>query len=504
MHSKGKKIMISVVLALFLFGSGIALYQHNVKVQAEEAHEEQQRLLHVAEKNMNALYLDEKKEWLSDSISEKKIKEAELSIEAVTASNLSKAEQLMLDTITEQVQDAKSMFGIQSSIDKKFNNEMITKDTIEFSNEEKELALLKKNKPVFVKKMNETIEQSKQQIEIKQALVKFFSNYEQVEMKPDVSRSDFEHLKNKANSLSSETFKASLTDHFDAIQTTLEEREAKEKAEQAKKEQEEQREIEQEKQKKELEKEATEKQEEQSSTAADVNASNSVSDENSGNSHDTTNSHTSSDSDSAASSSEAAPTKQTGIEGLIASSQTSQYTDQILGVVANGSSSTVYLFEKNGSQWQTVLSVPGRVGYNGVGSSYEGSGRTPKGAYQLGFAFGTGPNPGTNLAYKQITGSSYWISNPEDSQYNTWQERSNSSSLDEHMSDYPTQYKYGITLNYNNGVNGGSAFFVHVNGNGATAGCVSVSESNMLYLMQHIRNGAYIINVNSEAELANY
>lgn len=323
-------------------------------------------------------------------------------------------------------------------------------------------------------------------------------------MKPDVSRSDFEHLKNKANALSSETFKASLTDHFNAIQRTLEEREAKEKAEQAKKEQEEQRKLAQEKQEKELEKEAAEKLEEQSSTAAEVNASNSVSDENTGNSHDTTNSHTSSDSDPAASSSEAAPAKQTGIEGLIASSQTSQYTDQILGVVANSSSSTVYLFEKNGSQWQTVLSVPGRVGYNGVGSSYEGSGRTPKGAYQLGFAFGTGPNPGTNLAYKQITGSSYWISNPEDPQYNTWQERSNSSTLDEHMSDYPTQYKYGITLNYNNGVNGGSAFFVHVNGNGATAGCVSVSESNMLYLMQHIRNGAYIINVNSEAELANY
>src|SRR5699024_10300701 len=104
----------------------------------------------------------------------------------------------------------KSMFDIQSSIDKKFNNEMITKYTIEFSNEEKELALLKKNKSVFVKKMNEIIEQSKQQIEIKQALVKFFSDYEQVKVKPDVSRSDFENLKNKANSLSSETFKASL------------------------------------------------------------------------------------------------------------------------------------------------------------------------------------------------------------------------------------------------------------------------------------------------------
>jgi len=41
-------------------------------------------------------------------------------------------------------------------------------------------------------------------------------------------------------------------------------------------------------------------------------------------------------------------------------------------------------------------------------------------------------------------------------------------------------------------------------GNGATAGCISVSESNMLYLMQHIRNGAYIINVTSESELAHY
>jgi len=94
-------------------------------------------------------------------------------------------------------------------------------------------------------------------------------------------------------------------------------------------------------------------------------------------SKETTQSQTSSK--SIASSKQVVPAQQTGIEGLIARSLTSQYTDQIIGVVANGSSSTVYVFEKkwwpNGRPSFLSQAVSG---YNGVGSSYEGSGRTPK------------------------------------------------------------------------------------------------------------------------------
>ncbi|EUJ39562.1 hypothetical protein BCAMP_07055 [Brochothrix campestris FSL F6-1037] len=38
----------------------------------------------------------------------------------------------------------------------------------------------------------------------------------------------------------------------------------------------------------------------------------------------------------------------------------------------------------------------------------------------------------------------------------------------------------------------------------ATAGCIAVPQATMAQLMQRIHSGAKIINVNTEAELANY
>jgi L,D-peptidoglycan transpeptidase YkuD (ErfK/YbiS/YcfS/YnhG family) len=201
-----------------------------------------------------------------------------------------------------------------------------------------------------------------------------------------------------------------------------------------------------------------------------------------------------------------APVTYSGILSNIANSKTATKTNQIIGVVAQGSYATVYLFEKKDGAWSTILSAKGRVGKNGIGKSTEGDGKTPRGSYTLGFAFGTGTNPGTKVAYKQITEKSYWISNVNDSEYNTWQERSSSSKKDEHLIKYPVQYKYAMVINYNASriKNKGSAIFLHCNGTGYTAGCVSVPQSTMLTLLKTISNKAYIMIGNSAGELQSY
>ena len=472
-----------MVLIVFFILGGINLYRYNINVKAEETKKEINAALTLVKKKANSLYSDENDDLLSETITKEKLKEAETSLKIAFALKLNDVQQKSLDTQSKKIAAAKQLFFIQSSIHNKFKDEKISSDDVEFSKEEKELAFFKNTHPLFFKEYTDIIEQSKLQLAVKQALTLFFDDFNKGIIKETISRSEYDQFKEKLESVSSESFKSCLTDACAAIEQELSRKETKEK------------EV-KEKERKETElKQVIETKKEESKKGTSSSESTATSKEpiqdKADSQPNTPASHTT-------------PPEQVGIEGIIARSSTSNYANQIIGVVANGSSSTVYLFEKSKEQWQTVLSMPGRVGYNGVGSAYEGSGRTPKGAYSLGFAFGTGQNPGTNLAYKQITDHSYWISNPDDSQYNTWQERTSSSSLDEHMSDYQAQYKYGITLNYNNGVNGGSAFFVHVNGNGATAGCISVSESNMLYLMQHIRNGAHIINVNHESELANY
>ncbi|WP_262339150.1 hypothetical protein [Lactiplantibacillus plantarum] len=61
-------------------------------------------------------------------------------------------------------------------------------------------------------------------------------------------------------------------------------------------------------------------------------------------------------------------------------------------------------------------------GAAGIGNSHEGSSTTPKGVYHLSFAFGKAASARTSgMAYRQINRKSYWIEDPHDRQYNTWQ-----------------------------------------------------------------------------------
>nr|WP_239079764.1 toxin Cry1Ac domain D-VI-related protein [Listeria ivanovii] len=195
----------------------------------------------------------------------------------------------------------------------------------------------------------------------------------------------------------------------------------------------------------------------------------------------------------------------TASQPVVAKMNLASRTTQIITVVASGSSAQVKFWEKTGGNWKQVFSTYGNVGSQGVGSADEYHSRTPRGAYSLGFAFGTS-NPGTNLSFRKITNRSYWISNVNDSQYNTWQERNSSNKADEHMASYPTQYKYGVVINYNTGrtKGAGSGFFLHCSNGAPTAGCVAIPTSYMATVLQKLHSGAYIVNVNSESELLNY
>ncbi|WP_088838763.1 toxin Cry1Ac domain D-VI-related protein [Listeria sp. ILCC792] len=189
----------------------------------------------------------------------------------------------------------------------------------------------------------------------------------------------------------------------------------------------------------------------------------------------------------------------------VAKMKLASQTNQIITVVASGTSANVKFWEKSGETWKQVFSTYGQVGSQGVGSADEYHSRTPKGAYSLGFAFGTS-NPGTSLAFRQITNQSYWISNVKDNQYNTWQERNSSSNADEHMASYPAQYRYGVVINYNTSrtKGAGSGFFLHCSNGAPTAGCVAIPTSQMATVLQKLHSGAYIVNVTSEQELLQY
>lgn len=129
----------------------------------------------------------------------------------------------------------------------------------------------------------------------------------------------------------------------------------------------------------------------------------------------------------------------------------------------------------------------------------EGDGCTPAGTFAIESAFGFGPAPsGCRLPYREIGPDSWWSGERED--YNRWVEvpaGTRSMSASEHLSDYPVQYRYSFVIGYNTGAPEwglGSAIFMHCRNTPKwqTAGCISLPESRIRYLLGRLAPGAVI------------
>lgn len=167
--------------------------------------------------------------------------------------------------------------------------------------------------------------------------------------------------------------------------------------------------------------------------------------------------------------------------------------------VYNNNYATVSMHTKgNDGYWVDNYSVNGRVGKNGINKIREGDGKTPTGIYSFHTPFGIKSNPGCPLGYIQVNNNHYWGGgNPK--YYNKLVDASiipnyNSTGA-EHIISYGSVYNYCLAIGYNMEqiVGKGSAIFLHCSGKGATGGCVSIPEANMIYTLQNIRSDAKII-----------
>jgi len=186
-------------------------------------------------------------------------------------------------------------------------------------------------------------------------------------------------------------------------------------------------------------------------------------------------------------------------------------SDQVV-VVQAGNTSTTYAYvtawEKRDGTWRLVRGpIVARLGFNGLsnrglGDRRQGDGSTPTGTYSFGIGFGSGANPGTKLRWRQINGNDYWTYDPLDPKtYNIFQVMRPKQAKwrlarAERLVSYGKQYEYTAVINFNTprGVyysrgqyvtktpaktSRGGGIFLHVNGPGATAGCVSIPRTDM-------------------------
>lgn len=176
----------------------------------------------------------------------------------------------------------------------------------------------------------------------------------------------------------------------------------------------------------------------------------------------------------------------------------SQYS-QLVIVQSNGTRATVTMHELQNGVWNEILRTNGYVGSKGVGQASEYTSVTPQGTFPLYFAFGINPNPGTKVPYLQVDEYDYWVGDSSSPLYNQYARAESDTDWDKNQSeriiDYPTAYGYCLFIGYNiEGVPGkGSCFFLHCSNGRPTAGCVSVPESDMAFILTHIGEDCGIV-----------
>jgi L,D-peptidoglycan transpeptidase YkuD (ErfK/YbiS/YcfS/YnhG family) len=166
----------------------------------------------------------------------------------------------------------------------------------------------------------------------------------------------------------------------------------------------------------------------------------------------------------------------------------------------HATAATLSVWTRSGSCWRRVAGPwRARLGRSGLSAhKHEGDGATPTGTYRIGATmYGIEPNPGVRFRYHRLVCGDWWDEDPSSPAYNTFRHVACGTEPpfrggSEALWRISPQYRYFAVIDYNAApiVRGrGSAIFLHV-AVGATAGCVSLPEPELLQLLRWLRPAA--------------
>ena len=188
----------------------------------------------------------------------------------------------------------------------------------------------------------------------------------------------------------------------------------------------------------------------------------------------------------------------------------------VVGRSRTSSYSTVYTYQKGSDGiWRAKFApMAGRNGWAGWAWGtlrVQNTGTSPMGTYRVTTGFGLKPNPGTKVSYRLVDGNDYWVGDAYDAKtYNLFEPYASAKrtwriSQAERLGAYPTQYEYSAVIDFNRpaaatvtwnstyseyvtsqpvNTTRGTAIFLHINGAGATAGCVSLGRTNLINVLK--------------------
>jgi L,D-peptidoglycan transpeptidase YkuD (ErfK/YbiS/YcfS/YnhG family) len=176
---------------------------------------------------------------------------------------------------------------------------------------------------------------------------------------------------------------------------------------------------------------------------------------------------------------------------------------QLVTVTAppGATTASLSLWQRTDGCWRRAAGPwAARLGRTGLSThKHEGDGSTPTGTYRLGATvYGIAPNPGWRGPYHRLVCGDWWDEDPASPAYNTFQHvscgaRPPFGGNSEALWTITPQYRYFLVIEYNADpvvAGRGSAIFVHVKKDPATAGCVSLPDRLLVRLLRWLRPAA--------------
>ncbi len=176
-------------------------------------------------------------------------------------------------------------------------------------------------------------------------------------------------------------------------------------------------------------------------------------------------------------------------------------TQQVVTVNrTSGHHARVTFWSRADGEWtKRFRAADGRIGYNGLvrpRQRVQGSGKTPLGTFRMPWAFGMHrQRDAWDPTYRKVRKGDFWVLDNSSDHYNRFRHTSDGgfrwwlepghADASERLKDYPRQYEWAVVTSFNRSQvkHRGGAIFLHVNGDGATAGCVSTPRWFMKRLM---------------------
>jgi L,D-peptidoglycan transpeptidase YkuD (ErfK/YbiS/YcfS/YnhG family) len=150
---------------------------------------------------------------------------------------------------------------------------------------------------------------------------------------------------------------------------------------------------------------------------------------------------------------------------------------------------TLETFTKTNGRWAPAMgAMAARIGSLGFTDPHvEGRPSAPTGIYGIGATmYGVKANPGVRYRYHQLVPGDYWNENSNSAGYNRFSHGANPGGPSEALWRIKPAYNYFAVINYNLMAvpRKGSGIFLHRGTGGATAGCVSLGETDLLRVLR--------------------